>query len=489
MPETAREREDKYEVPPGFVLPDLRPALPDGGSLEQRTLQLTSIYFDTHSHDLRRARLTLRRRDGDADVGWHLKIPAGVARTELREPLTDDMPQRLLDLTFGVRGGRGLHRVAELRTERRVCRLLDADAALLAEVVDDRVHAAGTGPEAVVSDWRELEVELGAADEDLLASVGALLQRAGATPASYGSKLERALAAPVAGAPEHAAATVGSTVQAYLRAQVAALLAGDVGLRRGEDVVHSTRVATRRLRASLRTFTHLFTGTEAAELEAQLRDLTLALGAVRDAEVLHRRLVAAVEALAPEVALGSARARIDEALLGLRTRAGEQLARRMDGEQYVQLLDSVRGFADDPPFAPAALRPAAKINKDVRRAGKRFGKRIDAALVDGSDASLHRARKAAKRARYAVEAAAPVLPRNAAETLERFRALQDLLGDQHDAVAAAQLLLDLGRQAGRRRANGFTLGLLYQRQLDESDRLRAALAGVAEPVRGVDFTG
>jgi len=489
MPETAREREDKYEVPPGFALPDLRGVLPHGGSLEQGTLHLTSTYYDTESHDLRRARLTLRRRDGNADVGWHLKVPAGVARTELRERLTDELPQRLLDLTLGVRGGRGLRPVAELRTERRVCRLLDADAALLAEVVDDRVHAAGTGAGAVVSDWREIEVELGAGDEELLASIGALLQQAGATPAAYGSKLERALTTPVETAQEPAAPTVASAVQAYLGAQVAALLAGDVGLRRGEDVVHETRVAIRRLRATLRTFKRLFSGTEAAELEAELRDLALALGAVRDAEVLHRRLVADVAALAPEVVLGSARARIDEALLAARARAGEELDRRMAGDQYLRLLDSVRVFVADPPLAPAALRPAQKIKKDVRRAGKRFGKRIDAALADGSDAALHRARKAAKRARYAVEAAAPVLPGSAAETLDRFKALQDLLGDQHDAVTAAQLLLDLGREAGRHRANGFTLGLLYQRQLDASERRRAELEGVAQLVRGVDLTG
>jgi CHAD domain-containing protein len=489
MPETAREREDKYEVPSGFAIPDLRSVLPDGGSLEEGTVHLTSTYFDTDAHDLRRARLTLRRRDGDADVGWHLKLPAGIARTEVREPLTENLPQRLLDLTLGVRGGRSLRRVAELRTERRVCRLLTADRALLAEVADDRVHAAGTGAGASVSEWREIEVELGTAGEDLLTAVGGLLRTAGAIPASYGSKLQRALTPPLPAQPEPAAPTVGSTVQAYLAEQVSALLTGDVGLRRGEDVVHPTRVAARRMRSTLRTFRRLFTDGEAAELESELRWLTQALGAVRDVQVLHRRLIGELEALPPELVLGAARARIDEALIGARARNAEELQQLMAGERYLQVLDSVRLFVADPPFAPRASRSAHKIEKDVARAGKKLATRLDDALADGSDESLHRARKAAKRARYAVEAAASVLPGKPAEAIDRLKSLQDLLGEQHDAVVAADLLLDLGRQAGDRSANGFTLGLLYQRQQDASERARAQLPHLAGQVTATSPTG
>jgi len=489
MPETAREREDKYEVPVGFVLPDLQSVLPPGGSLDQRTVRLTSIYFDTDAHDLRRARLTLRRREGDTDEGWHLKLPAGVARMEVREPLTDELPRRLMDLTLGVRGGRDLRRVAELRTERHLCRLLDADRTVLAEVADDRVHAAGTGADAVVSEWREVEVELGTAGEDLLAAVAPLLTDAGATPASYKSKLERTLAPAAPARPRPGVPTVGSTIQAYLEQQVAALLAGDVALRRGQDVVHPTRVATRRMRGTLRTFRRLFVGTEAKELESELRWLTRALGAVRDAEVLHRRLVREIESLPPELVLGSARAAIDQALIGARARSAEELEQIMSGDRYLRLLDSVRLFAADPPFAPGAGRPALKITKDVARAVKRSRKRLKKARKDGSDDVLHRARKAAKRARYAVEAAAPVLPGTADEAVERYKSLQDLLGEQHDAVVAAHLLLDLARRAGATQENGFTLGLLYQRQLEASSRAQEELPGVAGVVTETALTG
>ena len=61
---------------------------------------LTSTYYDTPSLGLLRQRVTLRRREGDADTGWHLKVPAGDARTELRLPLSAGahVPERLVEL-------------------------------------------------------------------------------------------------------------------------------------------------------------------------------------------------------------------------------------------------------------------------------------------------------------------------------------------------------------------------------------------------------
>ena len=38
---------------------------------------LDAVYYDTSAHDLARHRITLRRRTGGTDAGWHLKLPAG----------------------------------------------------------------------------------------------------------------------------------------------------------------------------------------------------------------------------------------------------------------------------------------------------------------------------------------------------------------------------------------------------------------------------
>ena len=55
------------------------------GPEEQR---LEAEYYDTGDLRLIRAGITLRRRPGGDDAGWHLKLPAGPdTRREIRLPL------------------------------------------------------------------------------------------------------------------------------------------------------------------------------------------------------------------------------------------------------------------------------------------------------------------------------------------------------------------------------------------------------------------
>ncbi|MEO9197762.1 MAG: CYTH domain-containing protein, partial [Antricoccus sp.] len=66
------EIERKYDVPAGTPLPDLADI--EGvqvGSPVEHLLEAT--YFDTVDLALARARITLRRRTGGDDAGWHLK--------------------------------------------------------------------------------------------------------------------------------------------------------------------------------------------------------------------------------------------------------------------------------------------------------------------------------------------------------------------------------------------------------------------------------
>src|SRR5882757_7836480 len=83
-----RETERKYEAADAAELPD--PAgllgLDAGAGAEQQ--QLEAVYFDTSDLRLLRAGVTLRRRVGGSDEGWHLKLPAGAdSRDEHRLPL------------------------------------------------------------------------------------------------------------------------------------------------------------------------------------------------------------------------------------------------------------------------------------------------------------------------------------------------------------------------------------------------------------------
>src|SRR5581483_1600756 len=128
------------------------------------------------------------------------------------------------------------------------------------------------------SSWREVEVELGTADERLLEDLSGLLRRHGAEPSASSSKLARALdtGQPAAAGP----------LAAYLLEQQRALLAGDLALRRGDEtVIHKTRVASRRFRSTLRVFGTLLDRAAAARLDEELRWYAGLLGEVRDRQV------------------------------------------------------------------------------------------------------------------------------------------------------------------------------------------------------------
>ena len=79
--EDYRERELKFDVVADWRLPDPSRLVPRGGSVQREVVHIETTYFDTASRDLLRSRLTLRRRTGDTDAGWQLKVPAGDART------------------------------------------------------------------------------------------------------------------------------------------------------------------------------------------------------------------------------------------------------------------------------------------------------------------------------------------------------------------------------------------------------------------------
>ncbi len=95
--------------------------------------------------------------------------------------------------------------------------------------------------------------------------------------------------------------------------------------------------------------------------------------------------------------------------------------------------------------------------------------------ADDRDTALHEARKAAKRARYAAEAAVPALGSAASRQAEAAKDLQQVLGDHHDSVVARTVLLDLAGKAREAGEDTFTYGLMYQRQADQAARIEQAL--------------
>src|SRR4051794_9435112 len=97
------EIESKYDVPAHFVMPLLGPLTPSNGDVTEQDLIAT--YFDTADLRLLRHQVTLRRRIGGSDAGWHLKLPAWKgAREEIQRPLGQSrstIPAELVQLVAG----------------------------------------------------------------------------------------------------------------------------------------------------------------------------------------------------------------------------------------------------------------------------------------------------------------------------------------------------------------------------------------------------
>ena len=103
--------------------------------------------------------MLLRRRDGDDDTGWQLKVPDADGRVEIRTSLTDTPPTELTEVLTGLRLGKPLVNVATIRTVRDRYRITDTERhQLCAEVADDHVRAS---VDHRLLAWREIEVELG----------------------------------------------------------------------------------------------------------------------------------------------------------------------------------------------------------------------------------------------------------------------------------------------------------------------------------------
>jgi inorganic triphosphatase YgiF len=196
------ETERKYEVPAGFRLPRLAGVPGVGGVTGPRRYRLAAVYFDTAGLALARAHVTLRRRTGGTDAGWHLKLPAGAgSRREVHAPLDagrDEVPPQLLGRVREWAAGQPLRPVARLQTTRTVRHLLDGGGRPLAEVADDRVTGCVPGGSSgwrEVARWREVEVELMSGATGLLDAAGRTLAAAGARPSAAASKLSLVLTA------------------------------------------------------------------------------------------------------------------------------------------------------------------------------------------------------------------------------------------------------------------------------------------------------
>lgn len=465
MADTVREIERKYEVPDGGRLPDLTGAAGVADVVDQGTATLDATYYDTADQRLAAHGVTLRRRTGGGDAGWHLKLPAGPdARDEIRAPLSDTLPAELAALVRSRVRDAALVPLVRLLSERDVRHLVDADGALLAELSADRVTARRLTPEpGEPVRWTEVEVELApGGDPALLDALESHLTRGGVRRAAAG-------------------ATAGDTVLAYVRAQLAAVVALDPAVRlEAPDSVHRMRVATRRLRSAFRSFRKVLDRAATDPLADELKWLAGELGIDRDREVLTARLEERLRGLPDELRAGPVAARLGAWARERRGGTRDRLLGVLDGDRYLALLNALDALSAEPPLRPAATRPpedvlVEAVERDYRRLAALVTTALAAPPGQDRDLAMHEARKGAKRARYAAEAARPALGRPAKAFADLMTGLQELLGDHQDSCVARRALRELAEQAQAAGESAFAFGVMYGREEALAARREAEL--------------
>ncbi|MEV0630088.1 CYTH and CHAD domain-containing protein [Nonomuraea wenchangensis] len=487
------EIEDKFDVPRDYALPDLNDLATD--VIGPKSYQLVALYYDTPDLRLAARGVTLRRRRGGDDAGWHLKLPkAKGVRQEIAVPLTRTtraVPPELAELVRAYTRGAELEVVAELDTRRSVTVLRDGETRLL-ELADDNVKAIDRREGGRVLRWREVEAEL--IDENqraLLAKVGKRLRKSGAEPSEAASKLAKLLrpAPPPLASCEPGSA--GEVVLAYLASQVDALLSQDPRVRRAEDdAVHQMRVACRRLRSALKAFKTVVTGTE--QVQDELRRLGDVLGEARDLEVIRARFGERLAGLPPELIVGPVQERLGADLLARERDAYERIKDTLSGERYYTLLNDLDALLAGPSLGKAAPEPAkerlAAIAADNwSRVTKAYDRARTVEDPERRETAMHDVRKAAKRARYTAEALRPTLGKDMVKLAGRAEDIQEVLGAHQDGVVAQETLIEEAERARRAGEDTFTYGLLVGIERDLAARAHDDFPGVwAETVKAVE---
>ena len=540
------EVEAKFSVAESTQLPELTRLEGVDHVADTRHHALSAIYYDTEDLRLTHAKVTLRRRTGGNDDGWHIKIPSEAGRTEIHAELGEpvdgryEVPSELLHQVRSIVRHNELTPIAQVDNKRTEMVLADADNKPVAEFCDDHVTAFSFLPGGEQQSWREWEVELAGElpgteeGTQFIRRATSLLIGAGARVSSSPSKLKSALGDSYANAPLPPALvspdvdpdSPAAAVITALQANRDKLVDYDPRVRRDEwDSVHQMRVATRELRSHLQTFHGIVVGPEIEKIEADLKELAGILGVARDAEVVEERWQKLLESEDSDTLDDSTREHIAQDMGTAYRRAHRRVIAALDSERYLELLESLDRLLADPPTADKqqesapvnddaeqteeqssteegaassesrednaaaaekAKKKPEKKSKDksadmdtvmaqhLEKAYNKLVKRHKKAVEnwDNPELSLHERedyfhdmRKAAKKLRYAAEAAGSATNLKTKRLYKACKQMQSVLGDFQDSVTSRDKLLELADSARRRGENTFGYGLLYQREL------------------------
>lgn len=516
------EVEAKFAVSDTLPVPDFTKIAHVDSVDETNVFHLSAIYYDTEDLALTRAKVTLRRRTGGKDSGWHLKLPSDLGRVEVHAdfdpeqegPLTP--PEEVLHPVKVLTRNRELVPIAQVDNVRHETVLRAFNGTEMAEFCDDHVTAWSLLPGGNRTSWREWEVELGNdvsrtdKGQEILTSATRLLIVNGASVSHSPSKLVMALGdsvdnvsspAPVAQVEEDSPLHAVVTALAEGRDRIIEM---DPQVRRDEwDSVHQMRVATRELRSHIQTFEGIITGPRVTELEKELKYLAGLLGVARDAEVVEARFTELVDQVPIEVIGRETRAHLTSSMSETYRNAHDEILSYLDSDRYFTLLRCLDEVIKDPPTpetvqedAPvqpeehpespedaAEDRPleadttdpvddtpeavlASHLSKAYIKLHRRHLKAVeewedDTLPLTHREANFHNMRKAAKKLRYSAEAVGKATDLKTRKLYDACKQMQTVLGDFQDSVTSRDVIAEKAQEARERGRDTFGYGVLY----------------------------
>jgi CHAD domain-containing protein len=225
------------------------------------------------------------------------------------------------------------------------------------------------------------------------------------------------------------------------------------------DAAHQMRTTARRVSACLVIFGQVLHITDDADLRTELAWLTGELGAFRDAEVLATRLPGGHEVPV----------RVGEALTQTLAKATTDLRAALESARFAALPVDLTAVG-----ATAKPRPRRQdLRRAVRRGWQRTLRRhatyLTAVDEDDRDEALHEVRKSLRRLRYACDALGTSCGSRVAAGAAEAKAVQEVLGEHHDAVVSLSLLRGLAATE-RDPARLATYALLFDVESTARDR-------------------
>ena len=456
---------------------------------------LVSVYYDTESGALNKARLALRVRhtgsgyvqtikgDGQAEMfdrpEWEFPIPgphpdlSAIAGTPVERLLKERAGERLAPL-FQTRIERGLYRIKSNGCEIEVA-------------VDRGEIEAAKGRTPV----HEVELELKKGDSRQLFTVARKLAKSVPLRLAVRTKAERGYELAGGAAPGAEKATkldldgaltcaqafraIGQNCLRQIIVNERGMCAGDAGS------LHQMRIGLRRLRAAITAFDKVVDDEEKKRIKAELKWITNELGPARDLDVFE------IDILKPLSATHGSDAKFAgtrRAFVEARTKAYGYAAGSVRSDRFRNALLDVAewieagGWTRDKSLRKRREEKLAEHAAKLLSRGRKKIREKGAELRALSTKQRHKLRIRAKNLRYAVEFFAGVFPgeenaKRREAALAALKDLQDQLGALNDLAQREALI-----------ANGHGLGgqadkLLAPKEADVNELLERAQAAQA----------